>query len=87
MLLFQQKKTLLNHGVQISNIDSTIILQKPKIEKYIPAIRNNISNILDINERIVSIKATTTDHLGYVGKSKGWSVMSIATINDLNEIN
>ena len=87
LFLSETKKTLLNHGVQISNIDSTIILQKPKIEKYIPTIRNNISNILDINERIVSIKATTTDHLGYVGKSKGWSVMSIATINDSNEIN
>ena len=43
--------------------------------------------MLELNEKKVSIKATTTDYLGYVGKSKGWSVMSIATINDSNEIN
>ena len=85
LFLSKTKNLLSNQGIQICNIDSTVILQKPKIEKYIPEIRNNISNILDINEKVVSIKATTTDYLGYVGKSKGWSVMSIATINDADE--
>ena len=87
LFLFETKKLLSNHGAQISNIDSTIILQKPRIENYLPEIRKNISNILEIDDKVVSIKATTTDYLGYVGKSKGWSVMSIATINDSNEIN
>ena len=87
LFLFETKKLLSNHGAQISNIDSTIILQKPRIENYLPEIRKNISNILGIDDKVVSIKATTTDYLGYVGKSKGWSVMSIATINDSNEIN
>ena len=87
LFLFETKKLLSNHGAQISNIDSTIILQKPRIENYLPEIRKNISKILDIDYKVVSIKATTTDYLGYVGKSKGWSVMSIATINDSNEIN
>ena len=86
LFLSETKKLLSNQDVQISNIDSTIILQNPKIEEYIPEIRNNISNILHIDENVVSIKATTTDYLGYVGKSKGWSVMSIATINDSHEI-
>ena len=87
LFLFETKKLLSSHGVQISNIDSTIILQKPRIESYIPEIRENISNILEIDNKVVSIKATTTDYLGYVGKSKGWSAMSIATINDSYEVN
>ena len=87
LFLFETKKLLSRNGFQISNIDSTIILQKPRIENYFLEIRKNISSILDIDYKVVSIKATTTDYLGYVGKSKGWSVMSIATINDSNEIN
>ena len=85
IFLFEAKKILINNGFKISNIDCTVILQKPKINPYIKLIRNNISRILELNEKYVSIKATTTDYLGYIGDSKGWSVMSIATIIDTNE--
>ena len=87
IFLFEAKNILINNGFKISNIDCIIILQKPKISMYIEPIRNNISTMLDINEKNVSIKATTTDYLGYVGDSKGWSVISIATIIDINEKN
>ena len=85
IFLFEVKKILINNGFKISNIDCTVVLQKPKINPYIKLIRNNISRILELNEKYVSIKATTTDYLGYIGDSKGWSVMSIATIIDTNE--
>jgi 2-C-methyl-D-erythritol 2,4-cyclodiphosphate synthase len=84
IFLIEVKKILINNGFQISNIDCTVILQKPKINIYIESIRDNISKILDLNKNNVSIKATTTDHLGYIGDSKGWSVISIATIIDTN---
>ena len=85
IFLFEVKKILVNNGFKISNIDCIVILQKPKINPYIKLIRNNISRILELNEKYVSIKATTTDYLGYIGDSKGWSVISIATIIDTNE--
>tara|TARA_B100000900_G_scaffold291135_1_gene249961 strand:- start:507 stop:995 length:489 start_codon:yes stop_codon:yes gene_type:complete len=85
IFLIEVKKILISNGFNISNIDCTVILQKPKINPYIEQIRNNISRILELNKNHVSIKATTTDHLGYIGDSKGWSVMSIATIIDTNE--
>ena len=85
IFLIEVKKILINNGFKISNIDCTVILQKPKINPYIKLIRNNISRILELNEKYVSIKATTTDYLGYIGDSKGWSVVSIATIIDTNE--
>ena len=85
IFLFEVKKILINNGFKISNIDCTVILQKPKINSYIEPIRNNISRILELNKNYISIKATTTDHLGYIGESKGWSVISIATIIDIND--
>ena len=85
IFLIEVKKILINNGFKISNVDCTVILQKPKINLYIESIRNNISRILELNEKYVSIKATTTDYLGYIGDSKGWSVISIATIIDTNE--
>ena len=85
VFLIEVKKILSNNGFKISNIDCTVILQKPKINSYIELIRDNISRILELNKNYISIKATTTDHLGYIGTSNGWSVMSIATIIDTNE--
>ena len=85
IFLIEVKKILINNGFKISNVDCTVILQKPKINPYIEPIRNNISRILELNKKYVSIKATTTDYLGYTGDSKGWSVISIATIIDTNE--
>ena len=85
IFLIEIKKILFNSGFKISNIDCTVILQKPKINLYIEPIRDNISRLLELNKNNVSIKATTTDYLGYIGDSKGWSVISIANIIDTNE--
>ena len=85
IFLIEIKKILINSGFKISNIDCTVILQKPKINLYIEPIRDNISRLLELNKNNVSIKATTTDYLGYIGDSKGWSVISIANIIDTNE--
>ena len=70
---------------QISNIDCTVIIQKPKLQKHIPTICNNVAEILNIEREQVSIKATTTDYLGYIGQSKGWSALAIATIYNNDE--
>ena len=67
-------------GFEINNIDATIILQKPKLEEYIPKMKYNLSHSMQIDESKVSIKATTSDHLGFVGDSSGWAVQAIATL-------
>ena len=71
---------IIQKGYQISNIDCTIIIQKPILQKFVPDIRKNIAKILNISEEMLSIKATTTDNLGVIGESNGWSVIAIATI-------
>ena len=65
---------------KILNIDTTIILEKPKILKFKDSMKKNIAHTLNIDEQKISIKATTTDYLGYIGESKGWSVIAVSTI-------
>jgi 2-C-methyl-D-erythritol 2,4-cyclodiphosphate synthase len=71
--------------IEINNIDATIILQKPKLEEFIPQMKYNLAYSMLIDESKVSIKATTTDHLGFVGDSSGWAVQAIATLCIKNE--
>ena len=84
LFLSEVNKMILQAGYNISNIDCTIILQKPKLNRYIVNIKKNIADILNVNQKNISVKATTTDHLGYIGKSKGWSVIAISTIYSID---
>ena len=60
-----------NKGYTISNIDSTILLQAPQVNPHIQHMKENISKILHISVDCISVKATTTDHLGYIGNGDG----------------
>ncbi len=71
---------LLEKNYLIGNIDSTIILQEPTISPYIEKMNKNISKILNLNEKDISIKATTTDKLGFIGKKKGIAATTIILI-------
>ena len=75
---------LVRNNYYIVNIDSTIILQKPMVGPYITKIKKNLSTLMDINENKVSVKATTTDGLGFVGISEGWSALAISTLTTKN---
>jgi len=67
-------------GFQINHIDAIIIFQKPKLAGFIPEMKYKIAYTLQLEKGQVSIKATTTDHLGYIGEGKGIAAQAIATI-------
>lgn len=67
-------------GGIISNIDLTIICERPKITPHREAIRDNIAEILGLNPTRVSIKATTTEKLGFTGREEGIAAQAIATV-------
>jgi len=71
---------LAEKGFWIENIDTTLILQNPKLAPYILQMRKNISEILSIELNKISIKATTTDHLGFIGKGEGIAASAVILI-------
>lgn len=64
-------------GYELNNLDCVILLERPKIAPYIEKIRKNISDILWCNVNQISVKATTTEKLGFVGREEGAGAMAI----------
>ena len=71
---------LLNAGWQVVNLDATILAQRPKLEQFFKLMANRISLTLNIQESSVSIKATTTDHMGFIGREEGIATYAVALI-------
>jgi 2-C-methyl-D-erythritol 2,4-cyclodiphosphate synthase len=69
-----------NAGFNINNIDTTIIIQKPRLENHILQIRENLSKIIDLDESKINVKATTTDGLGTIGDGQGWAVLAVVSL-------
>ena len=68
-------------GFEILNIDCTIVLQEPKISPWIPEMKSLLSKVLKIQEDRISVKATTTDFLGFAGRGEGIGAMAVATLS------
>lgn len=64
-------------GYRLGNLDATIIAQKPKMAPYIPEMRANIAEILDVDVEQINLKATTMEKLGPIGEEKGIAAMSV----------
>lgn len=77
ILLKKSYDLVLNKNYKIANIDSTLCLEKPKINLYVMEMRNVIANVLNISVDDISIKATTAERLGFIGREEG--VMAYAT--------
>ncbi|GGH79924.1 2-C-methyl-D-erythritol 2,4-cyclodiphosphate synthase [Filimonas zeae] len=71
ILLQRTSKLIKDEGYEVVNIDSTLCLQAPKIKPFVPQMQEAIAGILGITVKDVSIKATTTEQLGFVGREEG----------------
>jgi 2-C-methyl-D-erythritol 2,4-cyclodiphosphate synthase len=71
ILLKETNELIKNEGYEIGNIDATICLEQPKINPHSTRMKKVISEILSINENQVSIKATTSEKMGFVGREEG----------------
>ena len=67
-------------GYQLNNVDVVIALQKPKLQNHIPQMKKNIAELLNKSENDISIKATTTEKLGFVGREEGIAAMATVTV-------
>lgn len=80
-ILLQRTMECLNEKeFVVGNIDAIIIAQAPKMSPYIPDMRNKLAKIIGVNTEDISIKATTTERLGFEGRCEGISAQAVALI-------
>lgn len=80
LLLGKTSELLKARGIRILNIDITIIAQSPKVSPFIPEMRRRIGQVLGIDSTRITVKATTTNGLGFIGREKGIAAQSVALI-------
>ena len=80
ILLKETYELVKNKGYEIENIDTVLCLQKPKVAPYLPTMKTVLSAVLGIDEDDISIKATTTEHLGFEGREEGVSAYATVLI-------
>ncbi|UZR94292.1 2-C-methyl-D-erythritol 2,4-cyclodiphosphate synthase [Chondrinema litorale] len=80
ILLKDVVKMVKEAGYTIQNVDATVCLQAPKINPHIPEMKTCLAEVMDLPEEDVSLKATTTEKLGFVGKREGVAAHAVALI-------
>ena len=80
ILLKKTVDLIAEKGYKVGNVDSTICLQEPKINPHIPEMKKVLAEVMNLEEDEVSIKATTTEKLGFVGKEEGVSAHAVVLI-------
>ena len=81
ILLKEVYKLILDKGYVLGNIDSIVAMEKPKLAPYISKMQNKIAEILGTETENISIKATTTEKLGFVGRGEGVSAFATVLLN------
>ena len=83
ILLKECNRLISEKGYTIVNIDSTICAQKPKLKDYIDPMRECLAGVLEIDADCVSVKATTTEKLGFVGKEEGIAAQAVVLLKNI----
>ena len=83
-VLLKKTVTLIrDKGYEIGNIDATICAERPKLKAHIPRMQQIMAQVMGIEEEDISIKATTTEKLGFTGREEGISAYAVVLINKL----
>lgn len=81
IFLAEAKRAVVEMDADIANVDVTIIAERPKLAPYRDAMVANIAKLLDLPAGHVNVKATTTDHLGFLGRGEGICAMAVVLIS------
>lgn len=82
LLVQKVMKEVKKKGYRVLNIDSTVYLERPKLQDYIPEMRQNIASLLDIDVEYVSVKATTGEKVGIVGREEAIQTESVVLVTN-----
>jgi 2-C-methyl-D-erythritol 2,4-cyclodiphosphate synthase len=81
VFLEEAARQVLHRSGRIVNVDATIIAQAPKLSPHLPGMKKNIADALGLREAQVGIKATTNEHLGFLGREEGIAAMAVASVD------
>ena len=82
ILLERIRDELAENGWQVNNIDATVVAERPRLREFIDQMRGQLSQTLGININQVSVKAHTSDQLGFVGRGEGMAAYAVATLEE-----
>jgi 2-C-methyl-D-erythritol 2,4-cyclodiphosphate synthase len=80
VLLGKVAEKLKEGGYKVGNIDATVVAEKPRLSEYVDSMRANLSQALDVNINQVSVKASTNNGLGHIGKGQGIAAYAVALV-------
>jgi 2-C-methyl-D-erythritol 2,4-cyclodiphosphate synthase len=80
ILLSKVMEMIREKGFEVGNIDVTVVLQNPKLNPHIPAMKTCLAGVTQLPEEDIAIKATTSEHLGFVGREEGIAAHCVALI-------
>jgi len=80
ILLAKVLEMVREKGYEVGNVDVTVVLQNPKLNPHIPEMKSCLSQVMQVAEEDISIKATTSEHLGFVGREEGIAAHCVALI-------
>lgn len=85
ILLKKTNALVKNTGFEIVNIDSTISAQQPKLKPFIPEMKKVMADVLEIDSEQISVKATTTEKLGFEGREEGISALAVVLVQKMEK--
>lgn len=80
ILLRKTVGLLLSKGYKVGNVDATVCAEQPKLNPHVPAMKSCLAEIMEISEDDISIKATTTEKLGFTGRKEGISAYAVVLV-------
>ncbi len=80
-LLVRVKELAARQGYVVNNVDSTVVLESPRLRDYIPTMISNIAHALDIEPNRVTVKASTNEGMGFIGRGEGVAAFAVVTVN------
>lgn len=83
LILLGRVKALISADYAIQNVDSTVIMQRPRLAPYIPAMRQRLAETLGVSSNRVNVKATTSEGLGFIGEGKATAAEAIVCLTEL----
>ncbi|MCI0535646.1 MAG: 2-C-methyl-D-erythritol 2,4-cyclodiphosphate synthase [Verrucomicrobiales bacterium] len=81
LFLHEAAKQVEFRGGSIINLDTTLIAQEPKVGPHVERMKENIAGALEINVKRIGIKATTNEHLGFIGRGEGIAAMAVVSVD------